>query len=276
VVGQPVRTVVAGLTCAQWSPGAERTVLALHGLTSTSQNWSALAEALPGHRIVAPDLPGRGGSAEVTAPPGLAGHALAVVAVAEELDLRDVTLVGHSMGAFLAPLVAKALGERVTRVVLVDGGLPPEPSLLVRRPVVKATFTMQAKLLGRRWPSAEAFAESTEGRALASRPDLRETTRQWAGYLLDATGHARLDKHRLVEDAADTLAGTPTLDALDGHPAPVHFLGGAHGSSDSAKPFISDAAVEAGLRVLPRLTWERVEANHVTLLAHPALYRAVT
>jgi lipase len=276
VVGQQVRTVVAGLTCARWGPGAGPAVLALHGLTSTSQNWSPLAAALPGRRLVAPDLPGRGGSVEVTAPPGLAGHALAVVAVAEELDLSDITLVGHSMGAFLAPLVAKALGERVTRVVLADGGLAPEPSLLVRRPVVKATFSMQLKLLGRRWPSAAEFAESVDGRALTSRPDLHETAREWAGYLLDATGHVRLDRHRLIEDAADTLAGPPTLGALDGHPAPAHFLGAAHGSSDSAKPFISDAAVEAALSGLPRLTWERVEANHVTLLAHPALYRAVT
>jgi pimeloyl-ACP methyl ester carboxylesterase len=37
------------------------TVLALHGLTSTTKVWSALAAALPEARIVAPDLAGRGG-----------------------------------------------------------------------------------------------------------------------------------------------------------------------------------------------------------------------
>jgi pimeloyl-ACP methyl ester carboxylesterase len=40
------------------------TVLALHGLTSTTRVWGSLAAALPQARIVAPDLAGRGSAAE--------------------------------------------------------------------------------------------------------------------------------------------------------------------------------------------------------------------
>jgi len=46
------------------------TVLALHGLTSTTKVWSGLAAALPQARIVAPDLAGRGSAAERRTAPG--------------------------------------------------------------------------------------------------------------------------------------------------------------------------------------------------------------
>lgn len=55
------RREIAGLTCAGWHPGGDPTVLALHGLTSTSQVWRGFAEALPQAQVIAPDLPGRGG-----------------------------------------------------------------------------------------------------------------------------------------------------------------------------------------------------------------------
>jgi lipase len=47
--------------------------------------------------------------------PGLSGHADDVVRLADELGLDGVVLVGHSMGAFLAPLVAARLGPRVRK-----------------------------------------------------------------------------------------------------------------------------------------------------------------
>src|SRR4051794_13479953 len=111
------RREIAGLMCAEWNPAGSPTILALHGLTSTSEVWRAFAESVPHARVIAPDLPGRGGSVHVKAREGLAGHAAAVVALADKLDLDDVTVVGHSMGAFLTPLVAARLGRRVHKVV---------------------------------------------------------------------------------------------------------------------------------------------------------------
>src|SRR5687767_12426246 len=93
----------AGLTCAAWNPGGSPVILALHGLTSTSEVWRGFAESVPQARVIAPDLPGRGGSAGAASGPGLAGHAAAVARVADELALDDVVVIGHSMGAFLAP-----------------------------------------------------------------------------------------------------------------------------------------------------------------------------
>jgi pimeloyl-ACP methyl ester carboxylesterase len=167
------------------------TVLALHGLTSTTKVWSNLPAALPGTRIVAPDLAGRGAAAERRTAPGLAGHADDVVRLADDQGLDGVVLVGHSMGEFVAPLVAARLGPRVRKVLLLDGGVAPERSILVSRPVVRALFWTQMRLLDRRWRSPEAFVDAIEGKAIRNRPDLRASLLEWARYLLDGDGRPR-------------------------------------------------------------------------------------
>ncbi|MET0419853.1 MAG: alpha/beta fold hydrolase [Actinoplanes sp.] len=272
------RRPIAGLACADWNPGGSPTVLALHGLTSTSEVWRAFAEALPQARVIAPDLPGRGGSVDVRTGPGLAGHAAAVVRVADELDLDDIVLVGHSMGAFLAPLVAAGLDARVRRVVLLDGGVAPERSAMMRRPVVRALFWLQTRVLTRRWRDVEAYVNAMERHAIVNRPDLRPRLLEWADYMLaaDPSGgvRARVDRRRLLDDAVDALTGPATLPALAGLPMPVHLIVAAHGKDDRAKPFISDASLAAGQAALPRLTAERVAGNHLTMLFDPAVAAA--
>jgi lipase len=274
-MSEPTRSEIAGLTCAQWSPaGAGPAVLALHGLTGTSEVWRAFAEALPGTRIIAPDLPGRGGSVDVRVGPGLAGHAAAVVRLADELDLDDVTVIGHSMGAFVGPLVAAGLGPRVRKVVLLDGGVAPEPGILVHRAVVRAAFGLRVRRLTRRWRDAESFVGAMAGKAVANRADLAPRMLDWAGYLLAGPeGHLRprLDPSRLLADAVDTLAGGATLPVLAAIDAPVHVLVASHGRDDNAGPFISDRAMATGKAHLPRMTSARLSANHLTMLFDPAV-----
>jgi hypothetical protein len=128
---------------------------------------------------------------------------------------------------------------------------------------------VQTLRLTRRWGSPDAFADAVEGPAIRNRPDLRPVIRQWAVHALDADGRPLLDRRRLVADAVDTLAGTPTLPVLRDHPASVHVLAASAGPTDTAAAFLSDTALERGRRMLPRLTSERVTANHLTLLTDP-------
>jgi pimeloyl-ACP methyl ester carboxylesterase len=272
------RTQVAGLTCAQWSPGAGPPVLALHGLTGTSEVWRALAEALPGRRVVAPDLPGRGGSVDVRVGPGLAGHAAAVVRLADELRLDEVTVIGHAMGAFLAPLVAAGLAGRARKVILLDGGVAPEPALLVRRPVVRVAFALQVRQLARRWPDVESFVRATDGAAIANRADLRSRVIEWSSYLLAGPPgqlRPRIDARRLVADAADSRAGEATLPLLAALDVPVHVMVAANGKDDNSGPFLSDRAMATGKAQLPRMTSARLSANHLTMLFDPAVLAAL-
>lgn len=99
-------------------------VLAVHGITSTSRSWLAVARALDGRAsLIAVDLRGRGDSAGLPAPFGLDAHVADLVAVLDRFGLDRAVVVGHSLGAYIAARLATAHPERVERLVLVDGGL---------------------------------------------------------------------------------------------------------------------------------------------------------
>ena len=104
--------------------------LALHGITANALAWVPLAAAVAGRvRLVAPDLRGRAGSSAVVGEWGIGAHADDVPAVLDDLGVERAVLVGHSMGAFVAALAAARHPDRVSGVLLVDGGLafPPPP-----------------------------------------------------------------------------------------------------------------------------------------------------
>ena len=102
-------------------------VLAIHGITASSRSWPALARLIPEVRLIAPDLRGRGRSNDVAGDFALARQRDDMRAILDVLGLGEVVVAGHSMGGFVALLLAAAEPDRVKEVVLIDGGLPLAP-----------------------------------------------------------------------------------------------------------------------------------------------------
>jgi pimeloyl-ACP methyl ester carboxylesterase len=99
-------------------------VLAVHGITSNSHAWLAVARALGEHAsLAAPDLRGRGRSAALSGPFGIASYARDLLAVLDRLEIEQTVAVGHSLGGYIVARLAADHPERVRAVVLVDGGL---------------------------------------------------------------------------------------------------------------------------------------------------------
>jgi len=123
-----VDVAVAGGNLATFRLGARRPdaplVLAIHGITSTSRTWLAVARAL-GDRaaLIAVDLRGRGRSSELPPPFGLNAHVADMLAVLDHFGLERAVVTGHSLGAYVAARLAVQHPDRVRRLVLVDGGL---------------------------------------------------------------------------------------------------------------------------------------------------------
>ncbi|MDQ6818311.1 MAG: alpha/beta fold hydrolase [Actinomycetota bacterium] len=98
--------------------------LAVHGITATSRAWLAVARQLAGRgQLVAPDLRGRGCSRGLGAPYGMASHASDLLALLDHFELDRAVLVGHSLGAYIVARLAAEHPERVSALVLIDGGL---------------------------------------------------------------------------------------------------------------------------------------------------------
>ncbi len=99
-------------------------VLAVHGITSTSFAWLPVAAALADDvSLIAVDLRGRGQSGSLPGPFGLDAHVEDLVAVLDTLALQQPVVLGHSMGSYIAARLGVQHPDRVSRLVLVDGGL---------------------------------------------------------------------------------------------------------------------------------------------------------
>ncbi len=99
-------------------------VMLLHGAGDNAGTWFKMVPQLVGsHTLVVPDLAGHGGSAPRRGPIGLAEVLGAVEAELGALAPRGpVVLVGNSLGAWVAMLVAQNHPDRVATVVCIDGG----------------------------------------------------------------------------------------------------------------------------------------------------------
>ena len=278
-VRTPERRTVAGLHTTIW-PGTGANVLALSGLGSSGCSWGPLAGRLGDGHVVAPDLRGRGGSVGLTGPTGLRAHARDVAAVLDELDLTDVVVVGHSMGAYLAPLVAQEAGARIARLVLVDGGIRPSLPFFMRPAVVRAMFRKELRGNDREWPDVESFARRVKfDKMIAARPDLREPV---LGILREELGggagpfRPRVNVDHAVDDAVDSFFGPDVEPALDALRVPTYVLLAENMKWAGQRPFISAKAVAPWLQRQPMLSVRRLQGNHLTILFAPEVATAIT
>jgi len=191
VSGHPKTTMLHGRSVSYVETGHGPLLLLIHGMAGSYENWGAVIEPLARrHKVVAPDLPGHGGSA-----PGAGDYSLAALAA----ELRDLllalghdraTLVGHSLGGGIAMQLAYQFPELVERLVLVSsGGLGPEVSPLLRAAALPGADLLIAATAK---PGARAGSVLARGlRAVGLRPtaDIAEVARGYAS-LADAERRA--------------------------------------------------------------------------------------
>lgn len=98
-------------------------VVCIHGLSANHHGFDRLSPALAraGHRVVAPDLRGRGRS-PATRPGsyGLAAHAGDLAELADRLGAARFDVVGWSLGALIGMQLAASEPSRIRRLVMID------------------------------------------------------------------------------------------------------------------------------------------------------------
>jgi pimeloyl-ACP methyl ester carboxylesterase len=98
-------------------------VLSIHGWLDNAASFAPLVRELKGFNHVMVDLPGHGLSDWL--PPGLVYHFIDWIAwLVQLIECKfdgPVILLGHSMGAGIAPIVASASPERISHLILLDG-----------------------------------------------------------------------------------------------------------------------------------------------------------
>jgi pimeloyl-ACP methyl ester carboxylesterase len=97
------------------------TLVFVHGWSCNRGHWEAqVAYFAPTHQVVTIDLAGHGHSGRGRQEWSMANFGRDVQAVVEALDLREVVLLGHSMGGAVILEAARLMSERVAALIGVD------------------------------------------------------------------------------------------------------------------------------------------------------------
>jgi pimeloyl-ACP methyl ester carboxylesterase len=96
----------------------------LHGYTDSSRSWSLIEPHLAHYRLVMPDLPAHGLST-ASPSPRLESFADDMVELADTLSIARFAVVGHSMGAMTALVLAARHPARVTALASICGSVTP-------------------------------------------------------------------------------------------------------------------------------------------------------
>lgn len=266
------------LTVGEWGPEDGPTVLAVHGITAHHRSWSLVAEAAPWLHIVAPDLRGRGRSSLLPGPYGMAAHAADLTEVVESLALGTVILAGHSMGGFVAVELARRHPELVSRLLLVDGGLPfvlPDGASVEE--AVTATLGPARQRLSMEFPSPGAYrAFWREHPAIG--PAWNAAVTDYVDYdLVGDPPHLRscVSAAAVAVDSAELYAASYAA-ASAVWPRAATWLTVPRGLQDEPPGLYPQETVQRWLSVLPELRHVRLPGlNHYTILLDPTGAAAV-
>jgi pimeloyl-ACP methyl ester carboxylesterase len=268
---------VAGgaLTVARAGPPPEagRTaVLCLHGMTSSHMAYRTVARELCGNArpvsLLAPDLRGRGRSAHLPEPFGIAVHVADLIAVLDHVGAERAILVGHSMGCNVAARFAADQPERTAAVVLLDGGLPSEQDLFDGEEEEEGEPHGLLDRFDETFATVEEYmAYWREHPALTSAWDEDIDAFVRGDYVEDEDGVRCVGNVKaVVTDIADVVFDRRTLTALTRVSAPVRLLRAERGLFDD-DPVIPLPELEEFVRHHPYISVEMVaDVNHFTLL----------
>jgi pimeloyl-ACP methyl ester carboxylesterase len=268
VDGGSLRVCVWGPRPAE--PGVP-VVLAIHGITASHLAWRTVSRQLPELCVVAPDLRGRGASAHLPGPFGLARHADDMVAVLDALEVPTALVAGHSMGGFVAMVFGHRHRERADGLLLVDGGLPlPVPADMTADQLTEAILGPALARLSMTFPDRAAYAafwQSHPAFADYWSPEVES----YVDY--DLTGsepelRSRVSPDAVREDSLDQLEGTALRAAIAALATePLTLLRAPLGLRGEPPGLYPEAVMAAHAETMPGLTWHTVpQVNHYTIL----------
>lgn len=295
------------LRVGEWGPqdsddfdATAATVIAVHGITASHLAWAVVARevqtAQPSQRVrfIAPDLRGRGRSAGLPGPYGMAQHAADLYAVTEALGVRRAVLLGHSMGGFVALVAAHLYPDRFSDLLLVDGGLPLAiPAGISREDLLAATLGPAMSRLSMTFPDRAAYLDFWKAHPAFAAEQWSQAVADYASYdLTGAEPHLRpsTSLEAVRQDSMDLYGGGVVQAALvalaDSAVAPadlaepadlppdpleqgrtVSLMTAPRGMLNQAPGLYSPDAVEGWKARLPSVTVQEVpDVNHYTIV----------
>jgi pimeloyl-ACP methyl ester carboxylesterase len=169
----------------------------VHGFACSHEDWRHQLDFFSTtHEVVACDLRGHGRTPGRPQECSIEHYGGDVAALVNNLELRGVFLVGHSMGCRVVLEAARLLPKRVAGVVLVDGSRnatsdPDGAEAMARATIQKlgyASFaeTLFRQMFFRKTEESEAIVERAVTQSAAFGPELWPRVTRWDAGQMDA------------------------------------------------------------------------------------------
>ena len=275
VSGGSLHVGVAG--ASPGTPGVP-VVLAAHGITGSHATWAPVARHLgDAVTLLAPDLRGRGQSAALGGPFGMAAHVEDLVALLDHAGCDRAIVAGHSMGGYIVGRFAAMAPERMAGAVLVDGGLPlPVPPDVDPDVLLALVLGPSLARLQMTFPSVEAYRDFWRAHPAFAAGSWTDDVEGFVDYDLGSpeTGPdgAQVFRSRVSEDAVRT-DGRDLLDrdgvakALQALPDPSVLLWAPRGLQNEERPLLPAEVIADAHSTLPHLVVTEVpDTNHYFIL----------
>lgn len=126
-----------GIRVRLLAAGSGPPLVLLHGVSLSAAAWAPLFTALPGHRLLAVDLPGHGLSDPATYRRGhVRQHARELIDdILDALELNQAPVLAHSLGGMFALWHASAGTQRISSLVAIGEPAVALPGVRVRMPL---------------------------------------------------------------------------------------------------------------------------------------------
>lgn len=250
-----------------WGDPSAPPLLALHGWLDNAGSFALLAPLLAArYRVIALELEGHGHSDHL--PVGgdyhYLGHVQTVRAAADALQLTRYTLLGHSLGAGVASLVAAAAPDRIERLLLIEGlgPLGDDGSRTLQR------FREALAARSERSRPLRVFRsidEAISARCIASgmQPGLARPIVE-RGLIETAGGWCWRSDPRLTQPTLVRLAETQIHALLKGITVPTRLL-----LAQPASPYLPPASMQARMACVRDIRMDSMDGSHHLHLQHP-------
>jgi len=242
------------------------TVMAVHGITANAWHFDTLAHHLAGAvDLIAVDLRGRGRSEQHAGPFGIRQHAADISAIVAGRP-EPVTVVGHSMGAFVAMMAAEHHPGLLHQLVLVDSGTPIE---LVNgadaEVTLERTLGFAIDRLRTVWPDRVSYATMWAAHPAFAGGLSINLERNLLADLVETEGgfRAAVDEGAVMIDGRELLTDDEIRSLLAVRSRPAFILRATRGLRDALPPLVPAAASEQ----FAHHHWRTVpDTNHSTIL----------
>lgn len=262
-----IDTAFGEIAALHWGDSGAPPLLALHGWLDNAGSFARLAPLLAAQRhVIALDLPGHGHSAWLPATTRryhIVDQVDHVLDVADALNLERFDLLGHSLGAGIASLVAAAAPVRIGKLALIEGlgPLADDGSQTLARwrdaHAQRTTPRRMPRVFASIEPAIRARVAAGGLHADEARPIVERNLREVEG------GHAWRSDPRLRLTTPLRIAEAQLRRLLAGIEAPTLLL-----LAEPATPYLPPALMEARASCVADIRTAHVAGPHHLHIRH--------